>query len=451
MLALLPGLARQEPAGFDELWRQVRWLSRSYWGVFGYGVLAQPFYYRFVEWMMGAAAVGWLIGAVRLFFQRGRCVDHRHVVSVAVLSALWFVVVFVALLQWMRMMQFTDQGRLLFPAATAISLLLVLGWRAWFPSRLTVLFYALTPLMFVGMAASQISTLVENYSMPTELEPPISFDRDINAHFANGVTLQGIDLPQGASIDANGELPVVLYWTSMAPIEDFYTVFLHLADSNNQLLYQYDGIPWYGRHPTRQWVPNTVFADPYVVQIGETDDSLATLSVGLYRYDIPGQREVITDEAGKVLGDRVVLAPVRTHSMPRRSIATEGIHLATWKGGIGLVDATTEYTQEGTPTSVSLLWTSSAVVHKAYTVFLQVLDENDQIIAQVDRQPQFGAYPTSTWKPGDLISDRYELQIPPSTAWYRIIIGLYDDSGVRLHLTEEPSADYLEIANSQGN
>jgi hypothetical protein len=59
---------------------------------------------------------------------------------------------------------------------------------------------------------------------------------------------------------------------------------------------------------------------------------------------------------------------------------------------------------------------------------VQLLDSNDQVVAQHDAEPQGGSRPTDTWRPGEVILDNLGLLIPPGTppGSYRRIAGMYD-------------------------
>jgi hypothetical protein len=60
-----------------------------------------------------------------------------------------------------------------------------------------------------------------------------------------------------------------------------------------------------------------------------------------------------------------------------------------------------------------------------------VLDQDNQVVAQLDRPPLPGQAPTSTWREGEIFTDTFVLAAPPST-WQRLIFGFYDASGRRL-------------------
>ncbi len=77
---------------------------------------------------------------------------------------------------------------------------------------------------------------------------------------------------------------------------------------------------------------------------------------------------------------------------------------------------------------VTLIWRALAPMDISYTVFVQVIDEAGTKAGQVDRIPCNGGCPTTTWRAGDLVGERYDLDIgldtPPGR--YRMITGMYD-------------------------
>ena len=76
---------------------------------------------------------------------------------------------------------------------------------------------------------------------------------------------------------------------------------------------------------------------------------------------------------------------------------------------------------------VQLRWQGLSAITEDYTVFLQVLNDQDQIAGQVDAWPLQGTYPTGQWQPGEIVNDPYEIQLaadlPPGN--YRLQVGLY--------------------------
>ncbi len=88
----------------------------------------------------------------------------------------------------------------------------------------------------------------------------------------------------------------------------------------------------------------------------------------------------------------------------------------------------------GDPICLELQWSTQAQLPTDYTVFVHVIDQNGQLVAQSDLQPGGGYAPTSSWPIGQPITDRHGVVLPPTLApgTYQIVIGLYGPDGVRL-------------------
>jgi hypothetical protein len=83
----------------------------------------------------------------------------------------------------------------------------------------------------------------------------------------------------------------------------------------------------------------------------------------------------------------------------------------------------------------------------SYTVFVQLLNSAGQVVAQVDAQPLAGAAPTTTWLPGEILTDPYTLTLPPELppGDYRLITGLYNAAnGERLSVAT--GGNFVELS-----
>ena len=75
---------------------------------------------------------------------------------------------------------------------------------------------------------------------------------------------------------------------------------------------------------------------------------------------------------------------------------------------------------------VTLVWQAEAEMAQSFTAFIHLLDGQNKIMAQVDRQP--AGYPTSDWLPGELIVDTFTMTLPESLppGPYTLQTGFYD-------------------------
>lgn len=83
---------------------------------------------------------------------------------------------------------------------------------------------------------------------------------------------------------------------------------------------------------------------------------------------------------------------------------------------------------EITPTlTLTLTWQAVQPVEDDYTVFVHVLAQDDVKVAQRDSRPCNGDCATNTWQPGEIVLDRYRLDLPAGAVPgpYRLALGLY--------------------------
>ena len=99
---------------------------------------------------------------------------------------------------------------------------------------------------------------------------------------------------------------------------------------------------------------------------------------------------------------------------------------------------------------LTVFWRGETPISENYTVFIHLLDQNGQKVAQRDTEPRYGATHTSNWKPGEILDDDQSVPIsadlPPGK--YRIKIGLYRPSDFKgLEVTEVPTTERIEEGN----
>jgi 4-amino-4-deoxy-L-arabinose transferase-like glycosyltransferase len=76
---------------------------------------------------------------------------------------------------------------------------------------------------------------------------------------------------------------------------------------------------------------------------------------------------------------------------------------------------------------VSLFWETEAPLDDRYKVFLHLLDDTGQLVAQTDNEPRDGLLPTTIWTPGEIVVDRDGILLPSdlSPGRYTLVTGLY--------------------------
>jgi hypothetical protein len=117
-------------------------------------------------------------------------------------------------------------------------------------------------------------------SDPTALESAYPLDVQVGEH----IRLRGYRL-SSQSLTAGDTLTVTLFWQSDRRMSEDYHVFVHLINSEGQLVAQQDGIPVHGERPTWSWWQAEIIPDPYSVNIDPALPSgIYALSVGMYDF-----------------------------------------------------------------------------------------------------------------------------------------------------------------------
>jgi hypothetical protein len=77
---------------------------------------------------------------------------------------------------------------------------------------------------------------------------------------------------------------------------------------------------------------------------------------------------------------------------------------------------------------VTLYWSVREPPSVDYQVFVHLLGEGPEPVAQGDAPPLNGDYPTGMWAPGEVIADPHPLVLPEDLppGRYRLLVGMYD-------------------------
>lgn len=101
----------------------------------------------------------------------------------------------------------------------------------------------------------------------------------------------------------------------------------------------------------------------------------------------------------------------------------------------------------GQKLDLTVVWQALGDVRESYTVFTHVLGPDGKVWAQQDSPPLQGARPTETWRAGEVVVDRYRLELPASApaGEYLAEVGMYlPSTGQRLPVGRSPDeADRL--------
>ena len=435
MLAIVGGW--QSPLGWRDLFGQFQGLRISYAALFGWFNIPLPdWVYRVVDGVALAALLG-----LPLIWRRGeREVAPRDRVWLLVPAA-WIAVMLASLVRW-TLLTPGMQGRLLYPAAWAINLLFVLGWSRWaelfpairFPPRDAVrAAWLAVPvgLAFLLAVVSPGAVIAPAYRKPTLITPA---EVPADARLAP-VTFGARTRLIGASLSPETVRPgetawVTLYWEVLDHFDQDYTVFVHLLDHTGADVAQENSWPGLGTYPTRLWQPGTVIVDRYPVSLpgNAAAPSLLHIDVGFFSPQTGEQLPSRAADGGEAAGvaGQLRLLPGQVER-PAPAVPLD-VHLGD--DGIRLLGhdlVLPDQVTAGQSIDVTLYWNSDRRPTQDYTAFVHLRRPDGTNLAQTDRQPLEGAWPTSAWEPGQSITDRYTLTIPEGTppGRYALWAGMY--------------------------
>lgn len=423
----------------------------SFWGLFGaVNVLLRP---RWAYWVLDGlsllAASGLALAAWRSR-RSGRW-------PLFLLLGSWIVVVLGSLLRWTIATK-GSQGRLTFPAISPICLFLALGFNRWLPSRYaTYGAGALVGLLFALAATAPFTAIAPTYARPPILAaedvPPSA--QPFNATYGGVMRLLAHQV--GSREVRPGEsIPVTLYWQALAPMDEDFSIYIHVFGWHGQPLGQRDSYPGGGSYPTSMWSVGDVVRDTFLVPIRPDAEGpvAAKVEVGLYRLGTM-QNLPVVDARGRTVGQPIIsLVKIAVPTTPAKPTQPLNANLDNRVRLVGC-DLERDQVGPGDELPITLHWEVTNSLDKDYTVLLHLLDMEDRIAGQGDGPPLEGFYPTSFWGAGETLVDRHLLLVhddaPPGN--YRVAVGLYDRATMQrlpiLAADGQPTGDRIIAATSQ--
>ncbi len=235
------------------------------------------------------------------------------------------------------------------------------------------------------------------------LEPPLRFG-----------PLELVGVEHGAA-QPGGSLGVTLFWRSAELAGAQINSSARLVDATGRQVAQDDGPPARGIVPT-QLIFDTPIPDPKTLALP------SDLAFGRYRLDVAAY----TLDPVTALGEPQPAAWLRVGPSPA---APQQMVDARWGDNMRLVgmDPVPDRLGAGDTLDVRLVWAADGAVAHDYTVFVHLIGPDGAPVAQHDRAPEGGFYPTSAWTAGTPVEDTYTLALPTElrAGEYTLVVGLY--------------------------
>lgn len=409
---------RTRPVDLEE----VRGLWVAFWGVFGaFDILAQPWVYSVYAVVCLAAIAGWL----GTFLAGGR---YPFRAVGIVLLTFWLVIEATALARWTSM-NYASSGRLLFPAISAVAILISVG-----------LLLSLTSARRLQAAAAAagvlgaIAAVIPSLSLTPAYRPvPIVNETALAASATfTRTTFGGVVALEGAQVAPRTEsgkpVEVELFWRSLQRTDRNYSLSVQLLGRDGGRVGQIDVFPGAGRYPTSLWQPGDLVKDALKVPVSSPIDSTtgARVAVALYEFENHNNLEARNPDGASVYP--VVVGTTEIIGGPPAR-CDEGVPDGLFGGQVRLVSVSPrpEFVAPGNAITVSLAWCVAKRPVPDYTAFVHLAQPGRPPVAQHDGPPR-AAYPTSAWAGGEIVTDLRSFSVPPNApnGRYRLLVGLYD-------------------------
>ncbi|MBN1221396.1 MAG: glycosyltransferase family 39 protein [Anaerolineae bacterium] len=321
------GLERPEAIQAGTFWDWLVYLFETFWGV---PVLEYDPLFPGAYLLVLAFGVMALIGLWRLW----RVAGSETRITLGVLALIVMLLLPSPVLRFFLTHNVleTGQGRhILYPAAQAIPLLLMLGWGmicargqgpgvggrepgaryALLSQVIRYILYTLPVLLLLVWSIFLLIYMSVTYPAPLPIQTttfePGSVPRSLEHSFGDDVQLLGYDV---ALDQEQGRLRLTLFWQSIHPAPENYRTQIQLVDGKGQTHLTWLSHPLNARYPTRAWDQADVVRDElelpliglrpnrYTVQLNllhEADDnSLNKTPLALTEFDLPTAQPLLS-------------------------------------------------------------------------------------------------------------------------------------------------------------
>lgn len=271
-------------------------------------------------------------------------------------------------------------------------------------------------------------------------EPATQQITPVNADLANGLTVTEFTIAD-PMLRPGETLDVTVGLSVSEPQSSDYLFTLYLVDAQTfeqQAVQRVE--PFAGRYPGRLWQPGDHFAVPVRLEIP------ATLPAGAYHlgvvvFDVTQERGLPWRDApeGGPADIQAGWLRVGSPSAVEDIEGTERLVVdATWEEGMRLaaVGVPAGAAQPGADMPLQLAWAVEQNTQRDLTIFVHLVDEQEELVAQWDGRPFAGRWPTPVWQAGEQFTQTVIVPLPEMlpAGTYGLRIGLYDQEG-RVALT----------------
>ena len=437
MMAAQGLMTRSEPISVLEAAANLLRARDSYWALFGWtNVLAPSALYVFTDALVAASLLAAGLNWGRRVARRpapershdpssDKRTESRQ--ATLFLLLLWTLIAIASLVRWIQLNAAAAQGRLLFPAASAIAILLAAGLASPLPRRAD---RALAGTIGLGMATFSAVALLESfvpaYQTPNWIlvsaEPGIVLRTQpiwLPISWGSDLRLDRAELrykPSGGS-NSGAHLEGSLQWQNLSAAAMRVQSTLRLLDVQKAVRAEatasvsFDGAAHSVQQPISMRLPEALPPGRYRLELSVKDGAGTPLLARWPQINDPGPQPVVVWFEDVFLPCNCLPAGTAINPVA----FGEALHLVGYSKKMA-----------GDVAEVVSYWQAERPLAKSYVFYLHVFDSRGDKVGQYDAVPYAGALPTNSWSAGQIVPFAARFVLPPSGGPFRVKAGVYE-------------------------
>ncbi len=456
---------RASPASLAQLWDERHGFMMAYWGLFGGVNIPMPMWiYNLLNGVLAVSVVGFMVYLFQKIKDwRAKIESWSWNLKSFIFNLIDFVIsqfglvvcllfagaVVFGLIQWATT-TWSSQGRLVFTAISALSVLMVVGLVGWMPERPARWTAGLLgSFMFAVAAIAPWFWIQPAYEVPVYASP---MDRE-GVVFGEQIRLVGYELEETpalstaeVAVSPGDALWLTLEWEVLQEMDRDWSVFVHLVDPVPGFsIAQRDMFLGQGLLATRLLKPGERIVNKYKLDIPSSAIAPAelTVNVGLYDFNAcPACERMPITNAGLLphADNAVEIATLPLTAVPGEYPNPISVNFGDEVELVGY-EINPRRAQPGDTIELKTYWQGKRPLTNDYNFFAQVVNLQDTT-RYGSQDPEAT---TSNWEPGTdhiiPMSITLDENTPPNV--YPIIIGAYTHS-------EEAGFERLQIVTPEG-
>ncbi len=426
----------------------------SFWGLFGaLNIQVTNIFYILLDVIAFLSVIGFLFLILQLLAISDFAYARYELAHLLTLSS-GLALALLGILYWSTLTRAVE-GRMLFPLiAVAIPLLAVglveIVWWIVFSLRPPNLEFVragdavpiellndtmVWQLRVLGAVAllAPLTVIAGQYSAPQPVTAVPDKASPVYAEFGD-VTLVAYERVD-RRYSPGDRVHLTLYWQVARQSLTDNSILLKLVDDNQQEIGRYTTFPGAGSLRTSRWQAGAIYPDEYVIRISDKAYGRYPLDLKVEWADAARAAGIPATDSSGTLIEPVLLdigAVVAAASQAAASTANELLDEMQPKFDESILLESFQLDLD--LNEIILNWKAESAPSESFTVFVHMLDEDENIIAQADNSPRL---PTEYWRWGETYKTYHRFPGDFNMIDYRVVVGLYVNDGLSF-----PKAEY---------